>query len=62
MEKELYHRTRMTPNKIIKALQKESISINEREAMGILLFLREIAKIKVTAYLKKHEHGKGKNS
>ena len=52
----------MTPNKVIKMLQKENLSVDEKEAMGILIFLRRIAKIKVTAYLEKHEHRKGKNS
>lgn len=62
MKKGLYHRTRMTPDKVIKMLQKENLSVDEKEAMEILIFLRKIAKIKVTAYLEKHEHRKGKNS
>ena len=52
----------MTSDKVIKMLQKENLSVSEKEAMGILIFLRKIAKIKVTAYLEKHEHRKGKNS
>lgn len=62
MKKELYHRSKMTPDEVIKILQKKGISINEEEAMGILIFLRKIAKIKVIAYLEKHKYGKRKNS
>lgn len=63
MKKEWYQtRIRMTPDRVIETLQKENFSIDEREAIRILIFLRKIAKVTVTTYLEKHEHGKGKNS
>lgn len=63
MKKELYHiRKKMTPDKVVETLQKENLSINESEALMLLVFLRKIARIKITAYLENHEHGRGKNS
>lgn len=52
----------MTPDKVIATLQKENLSINEKEAIMILIFLRKIAKITVTAYLEKNGYERGKNS
>lgn len=53
--KEVSQNIRMTPERIIKILQMEDVTLNEAEATQLLIFLKKIARITVTKYLEGNE-------
>jgi len=53
--KEVSKNIRMTPERIIKLLQMEDITLSEAEATQLLMFLKKIARITVTKYLEGNE-------
>lgn len=54
----LYHRTKMTPEKARELLKTQAIDIDIELATEILVFMKKLAKIAVVDYLKNEQNSR----